>query len=216
MGVSIYPGEAPYLGTINSASAQYGVPQSILAWVINQESSFNPTAQSYGSNAYGIAQIEPATAAQYGVNPANPTASINFAAQYLSSLYQKTGSWLGAVTSYGTLAPSNWAGGTSSLGYQNALAGFNNAASGIVNTNASGLVGTAGAAANAALTSLNPLSSLFSFFGNPKAFIDRGSFALVGVLLLAAGLFALVGGPKVVVDTVKKASKGAIAGAIAA
>lgn len=81
---------------------QWGIPTSIFNWQINQESGFNPNAQN--GNATGIAQFMPGTASQFGINPNDPYASLNAAAQYDAQLYQQTGSWTGALTKYGTLA----------------------------------------------------------------------------------------------------------------
>lgn len=85
-----------------SAAQQYGVPPNIFLWQIGQESSWNPNASN--GSAYGLAQFEPATASQFGVNPANPVQSLYGAAQYDAQLYQGTGSWQQALTQYGTLA----------------------------------------------------------------------------------------------------------------
>jgi hypothetical protein len=96
-----------YSDLIASAAQQYGVPPALLAWQLNQESSLNPDAVT--GSAEGIAQIQPATAAQpgYGVTPISdpfdPTQAIPFAAQYDAALYQSTGSWSAALTKYGTL-----------------------------------------------------------------------------------------------------------------
>lgn len=100
---------SPYAGIISQSEQQYGVPNGLLGALLNQESSMNPTAfNPAGPNggAYGIAQFTPPTAAALGVNPLDPTSAINGAAQYLSQLYQKTGSWVSALQGYGTL-PSN-------------------------------------------------------------------------------------------------------------
>ncbi len=100
---------SPYSGVIGQAEQTYGVPTGLLGSLLNQESSMNPLAYNPagpGGGAYGIAQFTPPTAAALGVNPLDPTSSINGAAQYLSQLQQQTGSWVSALQSYGTL-PSN-------------------------------------------------------------------------------------------------------------
>lgn len=97
---------------IDQAAQQWGVPQLLLAQQLYQESGFNPAAQN--GNAYGIAQFMPGTAADLGVNPADPISSIFGAAQYDSQLYNKTGSWTGAMQAYGTIPSS----GPLSLGQQ--------------------------------------------------------------------------------------------------
>lgn len=93
-----------YSSLIQSAAAQYGVPPALLAWQLNQESGGSPTAYNAQSGAAGIAQFIPSTAAQFGINPYDPTQAIPAAAQYDAQLYKQTGSWQGALTRYGTLA----------------------------------------------------------------------------------------------------------------
>ncbi len=84
--------------------AQYGLPNGLLPWVIKTESDFIPDARNPtpGSTATGIAQFTNATAKDRGVNQLDPYDSIRGAASYLSDLYTKTGSWLGATNAYGT------------------------------------------------------------------------------------------------------------------
>lgn len=93
-----------YSSTIAAAAQQWGVPPQVLAWQIQQESSGNPNAYNPSSGTAGIAQFSPSTAQEFGINPYDPNASINAAAQYDAQLYQQTGSWTGALTRYGTLA----------------------------------------------------------------------------------------------------------------
>ncbi len=92
-------------GQANAAAAQYGVPQQLFTDVIGAESGFNPNAYNPSSGATGIAQFLPSTAANagYGVAPFDPTdagSSLNAAAQYLAGLYQRFGSWTGALNAY--------------------------------------------------------------------------------------------------------------------
>ena len=105
---------------------QYGVPTDIFTSVIQAESGFNPGAYNSSSGATGIAQILPSTAANPGfglspVDPTNPTDALQFAAQYLRALYNKLGSWTGALNAYS----GNTSGGSpypQSQAVQNALA----------------------------------------------------------------------------------------------
>lgn len=85
-----------------AAATANGVPVPLFLWQIGQESSWNPNAVN--GNAVGLGQFMPATAQQFGINPLDPTSSLNAAAQYDAQLFQQTGSWQGALTSYGTLA----------------------------------------------------------------------------------------------------------------
>ena len=74
-----------YGQTIASAAKKYGIDPSILAGLIDAESSFNPNAIS-PSGAEGLGQFMPATAAEQGVDVNDPISSINGAAKYLAYL----------------------------------------------------------------------------------------------------------------------------------
>ena len=84
-----------YAPTYAAAGQAYGINPSLLAAQGYQESSFNPQARN--GSAYGIAQFEPATAAQYGVNAANATSSIYGQAQYDATLITQNGGNVGAA-----------------------------------------------------------------------------------------------------------------------
>ena len=49
------------------AARRYGVPEDLFLSLIEQESGFNPTAQS-PKGAYGLTQLMPDTAAELGVD----------------------------------------------------------------------------------------------------------------------------------------------------
>lgn len=85
----------------DQAAAQYGVPTDLFEQQIQQESSFNPNAQN--GSATGIAQFMPGTANELGIDPSDPTQALYGAAEYDAQLYDQSGSWLSALTSYGTL-----------------------------------------------------------------------------------------------------------------
>jgi len=76
--------------TIQQAAQQHGIDPSILAGLLQQESSFSPDVISgqrrSSAGAIGIAQFMPETAAELGVNPLDPIASIEGAARYLKQL----------------------------------------------------------------------------------------------------------------------------------
>lgn len=100
-------GSDPYRQTITDAANQNGVPVSILAWLLWQESRYRQdiidgtTKSRVG--AMGIAQFMPATAAQVlGSADAalDPSQAIPGAARYLAGLYSQTGSWQGALAAY--------------------------------------------------------------------------------------------------------------------
>lgn len=70
------------------AALKHGLDPEIFVRQINQESGFNPTAKS-PAGAYGIAQIMPATAKGWGVDPADPVAALNVAAKNMAA-YRNT------------------------------------------------------------------------------------------------------------------------------
>lgn len=89
-------------------AGQYGIDPTIFKWQIGQESGWNPNAHNVDPNtgipANGIAQFQPTTAAQYGVNTSDPYSSIEGAAKFDSTLLGKNGGdYLGMLKSYGTL-----------------------------------------------------------------------------------------------------------------
>ena len=108
----------PYLPTVQAAAKQYGLDPNMLAMQIQTESDWDPTAQS-GAGAMGIAQFEPATAAQYGLtvtaNPGSnpptpgsvwdPTASIYAMAAMMADLVSQFGDYATALAAY------NWGAG---------------------------------------------------------------------------------------------------------
>lgn len=100
---------APYADAIASAESRYGLPESLLARVLYQESRFRPDIISgetkSPAGALGIAQFMPATARDFGLNPLDARASIEAAARYLAQLYSKFGDWGAALAAY------NWGQG---------------------------------------------------------------------------------------------------------
>jgi soluble lytic murein transglycosylase-like protein len=61
----------------------FGISADLFERQINQESGFNPKAVS-PAGAIGIAQIMPATAQSWGVDPYNPVQSLSVAADHMS------------------------------------------------------------------------------------------------------------------------------------
>jgi cell wall-associated NlpC family hydrolase len=90
---------AAYAGTIQQAATSNGIPSSLLAALLYHESRFEPGAVS-SAGAEGIAQFMPATAAGMGIDPTNPTQSIEGAAQLLGSYTRQFGSYSDALAAY--------------------------------------------------------------------------------------------------------------------
>lgn len=88
-----------YASLIDQAGARYGVPTGLLAAQEQVESGFDPRAVS-PAGAVGIAQFLPSTAASLGVNPWDPASAIPGEANYLQQLFQRCGSWNGALQAY--------------------------------------------------------------------------------------------------------------------
>lgn len=88
---------APYSAAINANANKFGVPAGILAAQLMAESAGNPNAVNKadirvtGSPSIGIAQFQPATAKQYGIDPTNPEQAIKGQANYMSDLLKKYG-----------------------------------------------------------------------------------------------------------------------------
>jgi hypothetical protein len=89
----------PYADLFQRAGSRHGVDASLLAAVASQESNFNSQAVS-PAGAQGLMQFMPATARGLGVNPLDPTSSIDGAARYLSSLSKQFGSTPLALAAY--------------------------------------------------------------------------------------------------------------------
>jgi soluble lytic murein transglycosylase-like protein len=190
---------SPFYATAVNAAQQYGIPPDLFVAQIGAESSFNPSAyNSYGPGAYGIAQFQPATAAQYGVNVNDPTSSLYGAAQYTSDLYKRFGNWAQALESYGTtsgstLGPNAQSAANIASSYD-ALPDWFKDPFGVANAtkDVQGVVKTVGS-----------LKDFFAFIGN----IPRMATAIAGLILLFIGLAAFGFRPAMqVISNVKDAA----------
>jgi soluble lytic murein transglycosylase-like protein len=109
-------GGGEYDSVIEQAAERYGLDPAVLHGLIQQESGFDPSAQS-SAGASGLTQLMPGTASSMGVaNPLNPTESIEGGARYLSQLTSRFGgntedalaaynAGPGAVQQYGGIPP---------------------------------------------------------------------------------------------------------------
>ncbi|MDA8391751.1 MAG: NlpC/P60 family protein [Actinomycetota bacterium] len=96
------------------ATAQYGLPQGLLAAIGQVESNYNPSAVS-SAGAQGLMQIMPSTAAGLGINPFDPAQAVDGAARILAgnmaqfrSLPLAVAAYnagAGAVSRYGGIPP---------------------------------------------------------------------------------------------------------------
>src|SRR5262245_11068678 len=88
-----------YRAEARRAAQRHGLDPSIFERQIQQESGFNPGARS-PAGAQGIAQIMPATARGWGVNPADPIASLDAAAKNMAGYVRRYGSYRNALVAY--------------------------------------------------------------------------------------------------------------------
>ncbi len=90
---------ANYRQIARRKARKYGVPEAVFVRQIKQESGFNPRARS-PAGATGIAQIMPATARGWGINPNDPVASLDAAAKNMSRYIRQFGSVEKALRAY--------------------------------------------------------------------------------------------------------------------
>lgn len=76
---------AYYMNLAREAARRYGVPEDLFISLIEQESRFNPTAES-PKGAYGLTQLMPDTAAELGVNPRDIEENLAGGARYLNQM----------------------------------------------------------------------------------------------------------------------------------
>lgn len=91
-----------------------GIPQDLFLGMLDQESSWNPTAKNPKSSARGLGQHLDGTLKNMGYQPTggaddprnDPYQSIDLAAQHLLEKYQGTKNWQRAVNAYGENTPA--------------------------------------------------------------------------------------------------------------
>lgn len=182
-----------------TASAQkYGVPTSLFLAQIGQESSWNPFAVGpslAGGAPQGIAQFTPATAARFGIDPFDPQQALDAAAKYDAQLYHQTGTWTGALRSYGTL-PGN---GNYSSGQQNvaSIAAGLDAGSPQTGPNVGGS-GMSGTSTSTSTSGGSGTAAGSGLFADVWEIALRGGVFLMGLSLVLVALFALLSQSKTV------------------
>ena len=92
-----YRGE--YLEVARSAARDHGVPEDLFLRLVQQESNWNPGAESH-KGALGLAQLMPQTARSLGADPAVPQENLEGGARYLARQFRKFGSWRLALAAY--------------------------------------------------------------------------------------------------------------------
>lgn len=106
---TIPPAGQAYADAIARTEAFYGIPDTLLARLLYEESRFRPDVITgmtrSGAGAVGIAQFMPATAAGLGVDPLDPVQAINGAGRYLKQMFDRFGDWTQALAAY------NWGPG---------------------------------------------------------------------------------------------------------
>lgn len=90
---------ADYRAEARRVAKRHGLDPDIFERQIGQESGFNPHAKS-PAGALGIAQIMPATAKAWGVDPSDPVASLDAAARSMAHYVRQFGSYDKALRAY--------------------------------------------------------------------------------------------------------------------
>ncbi|GAC1357184.1 MAG: hypothetical protein NVS2B12_07420 [Ktedonobacteraceae bacterium] len=92
--------KSQYVAIAQADAQKYGISPYYFVNQIQQESHFDPYAQS-DAGAVGIAQFEPATAAGMGINPYDPNSALDGAARYMANLQaQYGGDYAKALAAY--------------------------------------------------------------------------------------------------------------------
>ena len=94
----------PFQSAMQNAANTYGIPQDVLARVVQAESNFNPQAVS-PKGAIGLMQLMPGTAKELRINPNDPYQNIWGGTAYLKQQLDKYGSLPLALAAY------NWGPG---------------------------------------------------------------------------------------------------------
>lgn len=90
---------SPYVAVAQQDASIAGIPPVYFVRQIQQESNFNPNAVSV-TNAQGIAQFEPGTAAGLGINPWDPNDALRGAARLMASYFHQYKNYAKALGAY--------------------------------------------------------------------------------------------------------------------
>lgn len=90
---------ATYYGMMSAVACEYGIPTGLFDAMIIRESGYNPVAMS-AKNAFGFAQLMPATAFGLGVDRYNPVQNMRGGARYLRQQLDRFGQVQLALAAY--------------------------------------------------------------------------------------------------------------------
>lgn len=91
--------DGPFLDVARNAARRHGVPEDLFLRLVQQESGWNPTAQS-PKGALGLAQLMPDTARSLRVDPLDPEENLEGGARYLKQQFRAFGNWKLALAAY--------------------------------------------------------------------------------------------------------------------
>jgi soluble lytic murein transglycosylase-like protein len=113
--VPTFPG-GDYRTIAYNAAIAAGISADLFVKQINQESGFNPNAVS-SVGAIGISQIMPTTAQGWNVDPHDPVASLQAAAQHMAGYYKSHGNDYAKALSCYNYGPTGTANAIAKWGY---------------------------------------------------------------------------------------------------
>ena len=88
-----------YLEVAKAAARKHNIPENLFLRLVQQESAWNPTAQSH-KGALGLAQLMPGTARALRVDPLDPEENLEGGARYLRNQFDEFQSWHLALAAY--------------------------------------------------------------------------------------------------------------------
>lgn len=91
--------DGPLLDVARNAARRHGVPEDLFLRLVQQESGWNPAAQS-PKGALGLAQLMPDTARFLRVDPLDPEENLEGGARYLKLQFREFGNWRLALAAY--------------------------------------------------------------------------------------------------------------------